>query len=82
VWLFPLSKVPVTNSIQVFLDKDGDGTQYQPQEVPPNNEGAGQTGYIYYGLDKPAPYTNSVSFEKLEWPPLNSLIIIRYTPAG
>jgi hypothetical protein len=82
VWLFPLSKVPVVNSIQVFLDKDGDGTQYQPQEVPLNNESAGQPGYIYYGLDKPAPYTNSVSFEKLEWPPLNSAVTIRYTPAG
>ncbi len=80
VWLFPLSKVPVQSTLQVWLDEDGAGAG-EPVAIPHNNEGV-QPGFIYYGPEQAAPYTNSISFEKIDWPPLGSIITVRYTPAG
>lgn len=81
VWLFPLSQVPVESSLQVTLDADGSGPA-TPEVVPRNDEGGGTAGYIYYGPEEAAPYTNSISFEKLDWPPLDSVVTVSYTVGG
>ncbi|HOX43891.1 MAG TPA: hypothetical protein PK668_09835 [Myxococcota bacterium] len=79
-WLFPLTRVPVSGTLVVTLDNDGDG----PLEVieVPVDDPAGAPGYIYYGTTEPAPYTNSISFEKLEWPPLGAVVTAVYRPSA
>jgi hypothetical protein len=81
VWIFPLTKVPSISTLQVHLDSDGAGPA-EPVEVPANDDDNGVPGYIYYGAGEPAPYTNSISFEKIDWPPLGSVLTVRYTPGG
>jgi hypothetical protein len=79
-WLFPLTKEPVLNTLVVVLDLDGDGPAL-PMPISPDNPG-GEPGYVYYDLTQPAPYTNSLSFEKLDWPPLGSVVRATYQPVG
>jgi len=81
VWIFPLSRIPQVATIIVQLDPDGEGAQ-EPVEVPPNDDEQSIEGYIYYDSNEPAPYTNSISFEKTDWPPLGSVVTVRYTPGS
>ncbi|RME28726.1 MAG: VWA domain-containing protein [Deltaproteobacteria bacterium] len=80
LWIFPLSQVPVPDSLQVTLDPDGDGPQ-QAQTIP-RDDPAGTPGFIYYGPEEQPPYTNSISFEKIDWPPLGSVVSVFYRVAG
>jgi len=80
-WLFPLTRAPVAGSLAVTLDRDGDLGPLDA-EVVLADDPAGAPGYVYYGTAEPAPYTNSISFEKLEWPPLGAVVTAVYRPAS
>jgi hypothetical protein len=80
-WLFPLTRVPLAGSLDVTLDRDGDSGPLEPVVVPVDNP-TGEPGYIYYGTTEPAPYTNAISFEKLEWPPLGAVVTAVYRPGS
>ncbi|HUU00095.1 MAG TPA: hypothetical protein VM425_01500 [Myxococcota bacterium] len=81
LWIFPLSLVPQVSTLVVLLDTDGDGPLV-PQTVPTNDDSKGVAGYVYYGPGEPAPYTNAISFEKIDWPPLHSVVTVRYSPGS
>ena len=79
-WLFSLSYVPLVETIEVRLDRDGEGGE-EAQLVPKYDEDSGTAGWTYYGPEKQPPYENSISFEKFEksdWPPLGSVITVAY----
>jgi hypothetical protein len=77
LWLFPLSQVPVNGSVVVQVDSDGDGPA-EPVTIEENDDSVPTLGYIYYDSSEPAPYSNSVSFERIDWPPLGSVVTVRY----
>jgi hypothetical protein len=77
LWLFPLSQVPVNGTVVVMLDSDGDGPA-EPVKIDENDDSIPILGYIYYDASEPAPYSNSVSFERIDWPPLGSVVTVRY----
>jgi hypothetical protein len=80
-WLFPLTREPVAGTLTVTLDTDGDTGPIVAVEILPDDP-AGAPGYVYYGTSEPAPYTNSISFEKLEWPPLGAVVTAVYRPGA
>lgn len=80
--LFYLSLEPLNGSESiksVTLDTDGDG----PNEAVPIPEySQGVPGWVYNDTSTPAPYTNTISFEKLDpLPPFGSVITVTYTPS-
>jgi hypothetical protein len=78
--LFPLSLVPQTDTISVTLDADGDGPN-QAVQVPEYSQGV--PGWVYYGPGESAPFSNTISFEKLDpLPPFGSVITVTYTPSS
>ncbi len=81
LWLFPLSLAPKITSLVVQLDADGDGPG-AAEMVPAHDEALGIPGYLYYDTGEAAPYRNSISFEKLPWPSLGSIINVRYNVGG
>ncbi len=79
MWLFPLSTPPQVSTIQVVMDSDGDGPAQQ-QLIPPYDDSSATPGWLYYAPDEAAPYSNTISFEKMDWPPLGSVITVTYAP--
>jgi hypothetical protein len=78
--LFPLSLTPLSGTISVTLDADGDGPN---TAVPVPEYSQGTQGWVYYGPGEPAPFSNTISFEKLDpLPPFGSIIKVTYTPSG
>jgi hypothetical protein len=76
--LFLLSLEPQPGTIVVTLDADGDGPNPAVQ-VPEYSQGT--PGWVYNDPGEPAPYTNTISFEKLDpLPPFGSIITVTYTP--
>jgi hypothetical protein len=76
--LFPLSLEPMPSTIVVTLDADGDGPN-EAVQVPEFSQGI--PGWVYNDPGTPAPYTNTISFEKLDpLPPFGSVITVTYTP--
>ncbi len=79
LWLFPLSTPPQVSTIQVVMDSDGDGPA-QKQLIPKFDEASSTPGWLYYPPDEAAPYSNTISFEKMDWPPLGAVITVTYAP--
>ena len=76
--LFQLSLEPQPGTIVVTLDADGDGPN-EAEQVPEYSPGT--PGWVYNDPGKPAPYTNTISFEMLDpLPPFGSVITVTYTP--
>lgn len=81
MWLFPLSTPPQVSTIQVVMDSDGDGPA-QNQLIPQFDESSSTPGWLYYPPDEAAPYSNTISFEKMDWPPLGAVITVTYAPGS
>ena len=78
--LFPLSLTPQAGSLVVTLDADGDGPN-QAVQVPEYSQSV--PGWVYYGPGEPAPFSNTISFEKMDpLPPFGSVITVTYTPSS
>ncbi len=80
-WLFPLSQTPQVGTLEVTMDTDGEGPN-QETLVPRYDEQTEAPGWLYYGPDEPAPYSNTISFEKMDWPPLGAVITAVYSPGA
>ncbi len=80
-WLFPLSQNPAVDTMVVFMDTDGDGPAVE-QMIPEYDEGTQTPGWIYYGPDEAPPYSNTISFEMMDWPPLGAVIKVNYVPGA
>ncbi len=80
-WLFPLSQTPLVGSLVVKLDPDGEGP-VEESVVPEFDDSTSSPGWLYYGPGEAAPYTNTISFEKTNWPPLGSVLTVSYQPGA
>jgi hypothetical protein len=81
LYFFRLTRSPDPESITVELDADGDGPG-QPEFI---NQDGKKPGWFYYDIDAQEPFANSVSFEKFpvsEWPPKDSIVLVRYAVVG
>jgi hypothetical protein len=80
-WLFPLSVVPEPGSLVVMLDPDGAGPAIESIVIE-YDENTGTAGWLYYGPGEAAPYTNTISFEMTDWPPLGAVLTVSYSPGS
>ena len=80
-WLFPLTLAPQLGTMTVKMDPDGQGPLAEAL-VLQYDEANGTPGWIYYGTGEQAPYSNTISFEMMDWPPLGAVITATYSPGA
>jgi hypothetical protein len=80
-WLFPLTLAPQLGTMTVKMDADGQGPLAEAL-VAQYDEANGTPGWVYYGTGEQAPYSNTISFEMMDWPPLGAVITATYSPGS